>query len=335
MRIAVDAMGGDFAPAEIVKGACEAAAAFPDIEVLYLVGDREAVQRELDRQKQVPPAIQVVHSDEVIGMGEAPASAVRRKKKSSINLAVDLVKTGEAQAVFSAGNTGAAVAAGQLKLRTLEGVIRPGIATVFPSPTKPFVLIDAGATPDAIPESLMQFAIMGSVYSREILGVAQPKVGLMSIGEEDAKGNEVTKETFHLLQQAPIDFVGNIEGHDLFEGHVDVVVCDGFVGNVILKTSESVGHAIVTWIKHEFVRNPIRILGAILLRGALKSLKKKVNPESYGGAPLLGVKGTVLIGHGSSSHVAAFHGIRSARDAVKHHVNEAIVKAIATAQTSG
>lgn len=335
MRIAVDAMGGDFAPAEIVKGACEAAAAFPDIEVLYLVGDREAVQRELDRQKQVPPAIQIVHSDEVIGMGEAPASAVRRKKKSSINLAVDLVKTGEAQAVFSAGNTGAAVAAGQLKLRTLEGVIRPGIATVFPSPTKPFVLIDAGATPDAIPESLMQFAIMGSVYSREILGVAQPKVGLMSIGEEDAKGNEVTKETFHLLQQAPIDFVGNIEGHDLFEGHVDVVVCDGFVGNVILKTSESVGHAIVTWIKHEFVRNPIRILGAILLRGALKSLKKKVNPESYGGAPLLGVKGTVLIGHGSSSHVAAFHGIRSARDAVTHHVNEAIVKAIATAQTSG
>lgn len=335
MRIAVDAMGGDFAPAEIVRGACEAAAAFSDIETLYLVGDEAAVRRELDRQKQVPASVRVHPSEEVVGMGESPASAVRRKKKSSINVAVDLVKSGEAQAVFSAGNTGAAVAASQLKLRTLDGVIRPGIATVFPSPTKPFVLIDAGATPDATPEILMQFAIMGSVYSRDILGVADPKIGLMSIGEEDAKGNEVTKETFRRLQQAPVTFTGNIEGHDLFEGKVDVVVCDGFVGNVILKTSESVGHAIVTWIKHEFVRNPVRILGALLLRGALKGLKKKVNPESYGGAPLLGVKGTVLIGHGSSSHVAAFHGIRAAREAVNHHVNDGIVKAIASSVAPG
>jgi len=280
MRIAVDAMGGDYAPREIVAGAVKAARDLPQIKTLYLVGDKMAVEAELAKHGPTPASIQIVHASEVVGMDESPASAVRRKKDSSIARSVDLVKKGEADAVFSAGSTGAAVASCQLRLRTLEGIDRPAIVAVFPSPTKPFLLLDAGATPDCSPVNLKQFAIMGSVYSREIMGVSSPKVGLMSIGEEDAKGNETTKETFGLLEKSNLNFAGNIEGHDLFEGEIDVVVCDGFTGNVILKTSESVGHAISTWLKSEFTKNPIRILGALLLRGALKAFKKKIDPEA-------------------------------------------------------
>jgi len=334
MRIAVDAMGGDFAPREIVAGAVRAARELGHVTKIYLVGDRTAIERELARHGTPPPAIAIHHASEVVEMHESPVNAIRRKKDSSIARAVELVKSGEADAVFSAGSTGAAVACCQLKLRTAEGVIRPAIATVFPSPTKPFLLIDAGATPDCTPEILRQFAVMGSVYSREILGVARPKIGLMSIGEEDAKGNASTKETFSLLEQSRLHFAGNIEGHDLFEGEIDVVVCDGFVGNVILKTSESVGHAISTWIKQEFKQNPVRILGALLLRGALKSFKRKINPETYGGAPLLGINGTCSIGHGSSSSVAAFNGIRVAAEAVRHNINHLIVEEIKRVEAS-
>ncbi len=328
MRIAVDAMGGDFAPREIVAGAVRAARTLTNIKTLFLVGNQQAIEAELAKHGPTPSNIAVRHASEVVGMDESPAIAVRRKKDSSIARSVELVKTGEADAVFSAGSTGAAVASSQLRLRTLEGVTRPGIATVFPSPTKPFVLIDAGATTDCSPDILLQFAAMGTVYSRHILGVDKPKVGLMSIGEEDAKGNETTKETFGLLEKSHLNFAGNIEGHDLFEGDIDVVVCDGFVGNVILKTSESVGHAISTWLKSEFTANPIRILGALLLRGALKSFKRKIDPETYGGAPLLGVNGICYIGHGSSSSVAAFNGIRSATEALRHDINHLIVEEI-------
>ena len=328
MRIAVDAMGGDFAPREIVAGAVQAARDLKHIKTLYLVGDRAAVEAELAKHGPRPSNIELVHASEVVGMDESPAIAVRRKKDSSIARSVDLVKSKEADAVFSAGSTGAAVASCQLKLRTLEGVTRPAIAAVFPSPTKPFILIDAGATPDCTPEILRQFAVMGSVYSREILKVPNPRIGLMSIGEEDAKGNETTKETFQLLEKSHLHFAGNIEGHDLFEGEIDVVVCDGFVGNVVLKTSESVGHAISTWIKQEFTSNPIRIIGALLLRGALKSFKRKINPEAYGGAPLLGVNGVCGIGHGSSSAFAAYNGIRAAAEAVKYDINQQIVEEI-------
>lgn len=328
MRIAVDAMGGDHAPREIVDGAVRAARELRKIRTLFLVGDQVAIERELSRHGDRPASVEIRHASEVVGMDESPASAVRRKKDSSISRAVDLVKNGEADAIFSAGSTGAAVASCQLKWRNLSGVDRPAIAAVFPSPTKPFLLIDAGATPDCTPEILRQFAIMGAVYSREILGVANPRVGLMSIGEEDAKGNETTKETFQLLEKSHLNFAGNIEGNDLFEGQIDVVVCDGFVGNVILKTSESVGHAISTWIKQEFTANPVRILGALLLRGALKSFKRKIDPETYGGAPLLGVNGTCTIGHGSSSAVAAFNGIRAAAEAVSQNINQIIVKEI-------
>ena len=328
MRIAVDAMGGDFAPREIVAGAVTAARTLTNIKTLFLVGDQTAIEAELAKHGPTPASIVIRHASEVVGMDESPAAAVRRKKDSSIARAVELVKNGEADAVFSAGSTGAAVASSQLRLRTLDGITRPGIAAVFPSPTKPFVLIDAGATTDCTPQILLQFAVMGSVYSRQIMGIANPRVGLMSIGEEDAKGNEMTKETFHLLEKSHLNFAGNIEGHDLFEGEIDVVVCDGFVGNAILKTSESVGHAISTWMKQEFTANPVRLLGAILLRGALKAFKKKINPEAYGGAPLLGVNGICFIGHGSSSAYAAFNGIRASSEALRHDINHLIIEEI-------
>jgi glycerol-3-phosphate acyltransferase PlsX len=329
MRVAIDAMGGDFAPREVVSGAVLAATELDPVSKFILVGDERVLKAELDRHGTVPSKIEILHASEVVEMHESPAVAVRRKRDSSISRSVDLVKLGDADAVFSAGNTGAAVAACQLKLRTLEGIERPAIATVFPSPTRPFVLLDAGATTDCTPHMLAQFAVMGTIYSREIIGCPNPKVGLMSIGEEDAKGNETTKETFRLLEQCELDFEGNIEGHDLFDGKIDVVVCDGFVGNVVLKTSESVAHALGQWLKQEFTANPLRLCGAFLLSGALKALKKKVDPASYGGAPLLGVNGICLIGHGASSAKAVMNGIRAASEAVRHDINHLIVNAVA------
>jgi glycerol-3-phosphate acyltransferase PlsX len=328
MRIAVDAMGGDFAPREVVAGAVAAARALNHITKLYLVGDEVAVRAELARHGAAPSSIEIRHASETVGMDESPAVAVRKKKDSSISRSIDLIKAGEADGMFSAGNTGAAVAASQLKLRTLEGVQRPAIATVFPSPTRPFVLLDAGATTDCTPEMLTQFAVMGTVYSREILKCANPRVGLMSIGEEEAKGNEITKETFQLLENSGLNFAGNIEGHDLFEGEIDVVVCDGFVGNVVLKTSESVAHAIGQWLKQEFKANPLRIFGALCLTGAIKSLKAKLDPAAYGGAPLLGVNGVCIIGHGASSARAVSNGIRVVAEAVQQDINHLIMRGI-------
>ncbi|NLG33917.1 MAG: phosphate acyltransferase PlsX [Lentisphaerae bacterium] len=327
MRIAVDAMGGDFAPQAIVEGALRAVRGCPDIERLFLVGDETALRAEIARCGGDSGRIEIRHAAEVVGMGESAAAGVRRKRDSSINRAMDLVKTREADAVFAAGNTGAAVAAATLKLRALEGVRRPGIAVAMPTPAdKPVVLIDGGATPDCTPVILMQFAIMGAAYSRKVIGRSEPKVGLMSVGTEEAKGNALSKETFDLLEQAPVRFIGNVEGHNLFEGDVDVVVCDGFTGNVILKTSESAAHAIGKWLKHEMTRNPIRILGSLLLSGGLRALKKKTSKKTYGGAPLLGVNGICIIGHGSSDALAAQNGILQAVRAVQCRLNETILE---------
>ena len=325
MRISVDAMGGDYAPREIVKGALLAAEKLSGIEKLLLVGDEKAIQAELAKHKgKVPSCIEIVHASEVVGMGESPATAIRRKKDSSIARAVELVKSGKADAIFSAGNTGAAVAAATLKLRTLKGVDRPAIATVMPTPDKAFVLLDAGANPDSTPEMLQQYAVMGTIYSREILGCKNPGVGLLSIGEEAAKGNEVTKKTFSLLENSNINFIGNVESRDLFGGKVDVAVCDGFVGNVVLKTSEAVARMIGNWLKRMFKANPLRILGAILSRGVFNEMKRHADPSTYGGAPLLGANGVVIIAHGSSNALAAFNGIRVATEAVTHDVNHLI-----------
>jgi glycerol-3-phosphate acyltransferase PlsX len=323
MRIAIDAMGGDFAPREIVKGAVEAARGLPGIEKLFLVGSETAIQAELALYGKIPACIEIRHASEVVDMGESPALALRRKKDSSIMRAVEMVKSGEADAIYSAGSTGAAVAASMLRLRTMEKVDRPAIATVMPSIKGPFVLLDAGATPDCTAKMLAEFAIMGSIYAEHILSIPRPRVGLMSIGEEDAKGSKSTKEAFLLLEKMNLNFIGNVESHDMFEGKVDVVVCDGFVGNVVLKTAEGAAHAIIQWIKESFSASLIRKIGAGILKasGAFADLKKKTDAEAYGGAPLLGVKGICIIGHGSSSSFAVYNAIRVAGTAIEQKVN--------------
>jgi glycerol-3-phosphate acyltransferase PlsX len=325
MRISIDAMGGDFAPEEIVAGTLQAAEKIQGLQKLFLVGDETAIKAELAKYKgSVPSCIEIVHCTEVVEMGESPAVAIRRKKDSSIARSIELVKDGKADAVFSAGNTGAAVAAATLKLRTLKGVDRPAIAAVMPTPNHPFVLLDAGANPDSTPEMIQQYAVMGSIYSREILGVDNPSVGLLSIGEEAAKGNETTKKTFRLLENTPVNFIGNVESRDLFGGKVRVAVCDGFVGNVVLKTSEAVAKMISGWLKTMFRQNMIRILGYFLSRGVFKEMRSHADPSSYGGAPLLGANGVVIIGHGSSNAFATFNGIRVASEAIDHDVNHLI-----------
>lgn len=329
MRIAVDAMGGDYAPAAIVKGAVEAARKLAHIERVILVGRQDVIEAELRKLGGRPGNVEIFHCTEVVEMHESPVTAVRRKKDSSINRSVDLVKQGAAHGLFSAGSTGAQVASSQLKLRNLEGVERPAIATVMPSPTKPFVLVDAGANPDCTPRMLLQFAVMGAVYAKEIMGAGdRPRIGLMSNGEEDEKGNALTKAVFPFFKQADMNFAGNIEGHDLFEGEVDVVVCDGFVGNVILKTCENVAHAMKTWMKKSFTSNPLRMLGALCLSGAVKDLKHKSDPAVFGGMPLLGVNGVSIIGHGGSSALAVFNGIRVASESVTHDINHLIIDGI-------
>lgn len=329
MRIAVDAMGGDHAPAEVVRGAADAAARLDGLSEILLVGQTQAVEQELGRLSAPPEKLKVHHASEVVGMDEAPAQAVRRKKDSSIGRAVDLVRQGQADAVVSAGNTGAAVVAASLKLRTLPGVERPAIAAVMPTKGRPFVLVDAGANPDCRASMLVQFAAMGSVYSRVILHEEAPVVGLLSIGGEEIKGNETTKEAFRLLSNSSLNFRGNIEGHDLFEGRTDVVVCDGFVGNIVLKTSESAAHAIGHWMKQEFKRTPVRLAGALLLSSALKAMKKKLDPETYGGALLLGVNGVCIITHGASSRRAVYHAVRVACESVHHNMNDVIESKVA------
>jgi phosphate acyltransferase len=328
MQIAIDAMGGDFAPREIVDGALQAAASLGGIERIILVGDEAAVKKECAAHGNIPANVEIHHASEAIGMAESPASAVRHKKDSSISRAIDLIKKGRVQAMISAGNTGAVVVAAKLKLRSLAGVERPAIATIIPTPSKPFVLIDAGANTDCTPHMLLQFAAMGHVYAREILSCPNPVIGLMSVGTEDSKGNEITKEAFRLLSASKLNFKGNIEGRDLFEGNIDVAVCDGFVGNVILKTTESVAHAISTLIKRKFRSNILRMMGTLCLLGAVREIRRTMDPDMYGGAPLLGVNGVCIISHGASSARAIFNAIRVARDSVRHQTNDMIVKTV-------
>lgn len=328
MRIAVDAMGGDFAPTEIVKGSVSAAQRYPLIEQIFLVGDQSIIEQELSTLGERPRSISIHHASEVVEMGEAPAAAIRKKKDSSIARAVELVKSGEADAVFSAGSTGAAVAAAQLKLRTLPGVDRPAIAIVIPSMTGPSVLLDAGANTDCAPEWLCQFAVMGLTYSKYILGKENPTVGLLNIGGEDTKGNESTKEAFRMLGQSNLNFKGNVESQDLFDGNVDVVVTDGFVGNVVLKTSESVARSIGRWLKEELTRNPLRMAGALLLKRGIDSIKERSDPENHGGAPLLGVNGACVIGHGSSSAVAVCNALRVSYEWVEKNINDQIAEQV-------
>ena len=336
MRIALDAMGGDFAPREIVRGGVEAAAKLKGVTSVILVGVEPAIREELRRWGgRVGDRIRIVHASENVGMDESPAVAVRRKKDASINRCMELLKNGEADAVVAAGNSGAVVAAAMFNLGRIKGVARPAIATVLPTRSRPLLLLDAGANTDCQAEWLAQFAIMGTAYSQAVLHQPNPVLGLLSIGTEDCKGNEVTKKAFGLIQHAGVNFRGNVEGHDLFIGHTDVVICDGFVGNVVLKTTESVAHAIGFWMKQEFFRHPVRVLGAMLLKGALTAMKHRMDPEVYGGASLLGVAGNVVITHGASTHRAIYHAVRVAAAAAHNNVSGIIAERIAAAGDFG
>ncbi len=328
MKIALDAMGGDFGPPNLVTGAVMALREYRHINKLFLVGDTAQIESELKKNGCNDRRIEIVHSTQVVDMSDRAWSAVRRKKDSSVSRAVDLVKRGDADAIVSAGHTGAAVAASMIKLRTLEGIDRPGIAAVLPTQFNVFVLIDAGANIDARPEHLLQYAIMGSVYSRHVLGYKKPTVGLISLGEEDVKGTELTKEVFQMLKRTDLNFRGNIEGRHLFEDPVEVVVCDGFVGNVILKTSESIAVAIFKWLKDELTRSKIHMVGAYLARKAFRVIKDKTNYEEYGGMPLLGVNGICIIAHGASTALAVKNALRVAAESIEQQVNPHIVEEI-------
>jgi len=324
-------MGGDKAPHEIVHGAVEAVTKLKYLDCIYLVGDEAAIKRELEKFPKVDlQKLEIIHAPESISMDESPAKAVRKKKLCSINLCMDLIKSGKADAMVSAGNSGAVATSAVFTLGRIPGVIRPAIATVMPTrnSSRPLLLLDAGANTDCLESWLAQFAIMGNEYSKAVLKQTCPTVGLLSIGTEDSKGNEMTKKAFQLIKKTNVDFRGNIEGHDLFFGKVDVAVCDGFVGNVVLKTTESVAHAVGYWMKKEFLRHPIRQLGALLLKGALESIKHRMDPEIYGGAPLLGVPGNVIITHGSSSYRAIYHAIIAGAAAATADVASRIEKSI-------
>ena len=341
-RIALDAMGGDNAPGEVVRGGVDAANGLEDVKV-FLVGDKEKIEAEFAKHpKESAEAIkagklEIVHAPDVAEMDESPVSAIRKKKDCSINVAMRLVKEGKADAFVSAGNSGAVATSAFLNLGRIPGVLRPAIATVLPTrrPIRPVLLLDAGANMDCHADWLVQFAIMGSAYSKAVLKRTKPLVGLLSIGTEDCKGNEMTKETFPLLKEVSgIDFRGNVEGHDLFKGQTDVVVCDGFVGNVVLKTSESLAHAIGYFLKKECFKGIFRVLGALLLKGAFKSLKQQIDPDIYGGAPLLGVPGAVIIAHGSSSQRAIYHAVRVGANAARNDVTGIISREISEYKAS-
>jgi glycerol-3-phosphate acyltransferase PlsX len=335
MKIALDAMGGDRAPDVIIRGAKDALAQQTNIDELILVGDEEIIATECDRNELTDRRIRIVHAEEVIAMHESAIKALRSKKKSSVSVATDLVKSGEADAVISAGNTGAAVAAATLKLRLLKGVERAGIASPLPNEFGICNILDAGANPEAKPSHLIGYAIMGAVYAKHVLRVPNPTVGLMSNGEEDEKGTAFTKDTFKLLKKfadsgsAPFEFAGNVEGHDLFQSKLDVCLCDGFTGNVVLKSCEATARAMATWLKIEFKRSPMRLMGAALGQGAFKAVKDRTNYESYGGSPLLGVNGVCIIAHGSSSALAIQNAIRVASETIAHRVNPHIEEALA------
>jgi len=320
ITIAVDAMGGDHGPGVIVDGALDAARRWG--MALILVGDREAVEAELARHDCSGITVSVEHAPEVVGMHDSASDAVRKKRKSSIRVAFELVKEGRAHAVVSAGHSGATMAAGMFTLKRIPGIDRPAIATVLPNVAGQTLLLDAGGNVDCKPFHLEQFAIMGNVYARELLGVKKPRVGLLSNGEEEGKGNDLTRETHTLMAAASYDFIGYVEGRDIFNGSVDVVVCDGFVGNVVLKTCEGMAEAIGQMLRDEIGKSLIAKIGYLLSRPAFRAFKKRVDYAEYGGAPLLGIQGAGMICHGGSNAKAIMNAVNMACLAVKQKVND-------------
>lgn len=331
MKIAVDAMGGDFAPAVTVEGAVETVNESEDIEIV-LVGDEPSIKNELSGKKYAPDRLQIKHASQVVGMDEPALAAVRKKKDSSIKRAVELVKNHDADAVVSAGHSGVAMAISLLLLGTSEGVDRPAIATIMPTLKGRFVLLDAGANVDCDPENLHQFALMGDAYCRAMFDNPEPRIALLSIGEEDTKGNLLTKESFKLLKDAGLRFIGNIEGKDIFSGAADVVVCDGFIGNIVLKTSEGLAEVIMKMLKREIADVTTGRVGYLLLKPALRNFRKKTDYAEYGGAPLLGINGTCIISHGRSSSKAIRNAVRVAAEFSRKNVHEIIREEINTSR---
>ncbi len=330
MRIVVDVMGGDHGCGVVVEGAKNALDADPSISSLHLVGNETEIRAARERLRFHDERVQVVHASEVLTMEDKPLEGIRRKKDSSMVRAIELVRDGKADAIISPGNTGALVA-GSLKLRRLDGVERPALAARMPSRTMDFILIDAGANPVCEPSHLAQFAVMGSVYAREILGLKNPRVGILSNGSEESKGNDLTRQAARLCSLLELDFIGYVEGFHLFEDAVDVVVTDGFTGNVVLKTAESLGHAMKHLLKKELTANPLRKFGAMLARGAFDNIKQRMDPDVYGGALLLGMNGIVIKTHGSSRARAVMNAIRVAAEEIRHDINQKLSLQIARA----
>lgn len=334
MRIAVDVMGGDHGCGVIVDGVLQALEEFQALQSAILVGRESEIEGALAGRSTSSGRVSVCHAQEVLSMQDKAIDAVRRKKDCSISVGVDLLKHGKADAFLSPGNTGGVVTAATVKLRRLTGLERAGIATVLPAPKNDFVLLDAGANVDSKPLHLAHYAVMGNVYAREVLRITQPRVGLLSVGTEDVKGNDLTLEAFELCKKLDCNFIGNVEGHDLFANRVDVVVCDGFVGNVVLKSCENLAQTMFGWLKEELTATPIRQLGALLAKGAFRTIKGRMDPDAYGGAPLLGLNNNVFIAHGSASAKAVKNAIGMTLRAFEHQTNEHMHEAITRANES-
>lgn len=328
-------MGGDFAPQAAVTGALAAAFAHPDINVI-ITGDEAVINPLLAVSAPLPTNISLQHASQVVEMCDAPGVAIRQKRDSSISVGMRMVRDGQAQAIVSAGNSGAMMAAAMLILKPQPGIDRPAIATIFPTKTGSAVLLDAGATTDCKPHHLLQFALLGNAYAKVVSGISHPRIGLLSIGEEPTKGDELTKDTHQLLLKTTgINFSGNCEPKDFLRGEIDVVVCDGFVGNLVLKTGEGLGELIMSLLKQEIMRNCLSRFAALLLKPALQRVKKLFDYTEYGGALLLGVNGVVLIGHGRSTKDAIANAVyAAARAARRQRELQAELQAIMPANQS-
>ncbi len=327
MRIAVDVMGADHGSEVILAGVKLALEAYPHIHELIVVGNETEIKSGLERLSLRDSRLRIQHASEVLTMQDKPLEAIRKKKDSSMVRAIELVQEGKADAVISTGNTGALVA-GSLKLRRLENVERPVLAARMPSRTGDFVLIDAGANPACEASYLMQFALMGDIYAREILGKTKPRIGILSNGSEESKGTDLTREAHRLCSQLDFNYIGYVEGFDLFNDAVDVVVTDGFTGNIVLKTSEGLGYAMMSLLKSELTSSPIYKMGAFIAKGAFRNIKTRLDPEVYGGAVLLGLNGNVIKAHGSAREKAIMSAIRIASETVQHQLNQLIIQEI-------
>jgi glycerol-3-phosphate acyltransferase PlsX len=331
-RIALDVMGGDNAPHATLQGAREALEAWPGL-FLYLVGDEALLRPQLAKYGFTPELLaraELVHASQTVVMEDKATSILKEKKDSSIRIAAQLVREGKAQGVVSMGHTGAAMVASSLVIGKLEGVDRPALASVLPNMKgAPTVLLDVGANVDCRAEHIAQFAVMGSVYAEEVLGLEQPRVGILSVGEEDGKGTDVTKDASAMLRQMDIRFAGNAEGRDIWNGNFDVIACDGFVGNIVLKSSEALAEGIIAGLRESFMTSALTKFAGVLAKPALKNFKKKLDYAEYGGAPLLGVKGVSIIGHGRSDAKAVRNAIRAALRAAEHRLHERIQERVA------